>query len=1105
VKTAYFILGMHRSGTSALGGVLSLMGLEFGTDLMAGNEGNPKGYFENNYVYRLNNQILNENNSNWDDYTFKISNISKEKLEEYIVEAKKIILSEFKYANTFAIKDPRICYLYPIWEKACVELGIDIKVILPYRNPIEVAQSLKKRNDFSYEKSLLLWTQHFLSAEYFSKNIQRMFLSFDELIEDRENSLKKLKEFTSVSISSKVEKLIEDFLDKNIKHNNISINNVNKDIPFFLSELITLIINKEFDNKNLLKEIAKEFQYSLEFFITKEMMDERKFLLEKLEQKELELREEKKLHTFSNEKRQETGLALKEERTLHSDTKILLSASEEKYKKNETEISRLKKLLLLEQEKLKKVQNTLNEKEELLLELRDVIQISKDDIEKEKEENKRKTLEFNEITTSFENTIRENEILYNQSTLNIEHYHALYSKYIGSRVKTREVILKRLDRKSSLLKNFNPLAIKRTLSMVKNMEKNIVLFDKKFHKLPWNLIENFDEKQYLNLNGDIANAVQKGEFESGFEHFILYGFNEVYLGKRSFLRHIPKHIKSKLSRSDEEDLICFTNYLQKYYNKSRSTLSISSQLKKDILSKKLDGKKLTLGEKIFKCNIEQVNASGIRGWIYNLQKTQEGDLVNLSFVFDDEASIEIKNSYDRADIKKAFKVKCKSGFYLDVPVKYLDGKEHKLKIFAKLDNENHLISEKTFSQKNVWLEESITKGKKILFVSHNLRSQGAQNSLFELAIGLRRLYGITPVIYSPSGGALEEKYREHNIKVIVDKSFNVGVETLKEWDEQINLFSEKVKQLNCDAMVVNTLLSFYMIHVAKHIGIASIFIPRESEPPKQYFDYLAQPIRKLAKSSFNLTSQVVFVADATRNLWSFMDNDNSFKTIHNSLNTALLNRDSVHSRHEIRKAFNIDDNDIVLLSLGTVTERKGQLDFVKSLQEIMKKSTKPIKAFIVGMDIDRGDKTQEYSKKVYKIIEEYPKEIQENIFLIPETDKQKFTKPYEFYAMADIYVFTSRIESFPRVMLEALYFGLPVVSTPCFGVVEQCIEEYNVLYYKEEDVAQLSTHLLTLIEDNKKRKLFSEASKELFKNMQTYDQMIINYHEVIKSIVKKEK
>jgi len=131
--------------------------------------------------------------------------------------------------------------------------------------------------------------------------------------------------------------------------------------------------------------------------------------------------------------------------------------------------------------------------------------------------------------------------------------------------------------------------------------------------------------------------------------------------------------------------------------------------------------------------------------------------------------------------------------------------------------------------------------------------------------------------------------------------------------------------------------------------------------------------------------------------------------------------------------------------------------------------------------------------------------MKDNIYLLPATDRQVNTKPYDFYAIADIYVFTSSIESFPRVMLEAMYFGLPVVATPCYGVIEQCIENYNAFYYDEEDVAQLSKSVLDLVEDDVMRESFAQGSKRLFANMQTYDQMLINYYEVVKSIMKKDK
>jgi len=271
LKTAYFILGMHRSGTSALGGVLNIMGLEFGSDLMKANKSNPKGYFENNFVYRLNKRILSENSSRWDDYSFNISNIDSEKKTIYIKEAKKIIKQEFRYSKKFAIKDPRICLLFPIWEQACLDLNIKIKILLPFRNPKEVALSLKKRDSFSMEKGLLLWTHYFLSAEYVSRSYERLFIAFDDLLGNKE-AIERLYTFVEVKKKNQL-KRIDEFLDSNIKNNNLPLENFTNLTPMFLQNLIEILKESKFDNLDKIDAIRNDFIFSLEMFHHKELVD----------------------------------------------------------------------------------------------------------------------------------------------------------------------------------------------------------------------------------------------------------------------------------------------------------------------------------------------------------------------------------------------------------------------------------------------------------------------------------------------------------------------------------------------------------------------------------------------------------------------------------------------------------------------------------------------------------------------------------------------------------------------------------------------------------------------------------------------------------------
>ena len=53
-KEIIIVLGMHRSGTSLIAGVLHEMGVNMGSNLMKADEYNPKGYFEDIEIYKFN-------------------------------------------------------------------------------------------------------------------------------------------------------------------------------------------------------------------------------------------------------------------------------------------------------------------------------------------------------------------------------------------------------------------------------------------------------------------------------------------------------------------------------------------------------------------------------------------------------------------------------------------------------------------------------------------------------------------------------------------------------------------------------------------------------------------------------------------------------------------------------------------------------------------------------------------------------------------------------------------------------------------------------------------------------------------------------------------
>ena len=184
-RNALLVLGMHRSGTSAFAGTLSRLGLCLPAKLMAPGPGNANGYFESWELARLHNTMLRTAATRWDDW----SPISDEWFRQpqaavYANRIAEFLEREFAGAKNFLIKDPRICRVVPVWRDALSRFGARPLVVVPLRHPAAVAQSLTARDGFTPGESHLLWLRHMLDAERATRDLPRVFVAFDELLED---------------------------------------------------------------------------------------------------------------------------------------------------------------------------------------------------------------------------------------------------------------------------------------------------------------------------------------------------------------------------------------------------------------------------------------------------------------------------------------------------------------------------------------------------------------------------------------------------------------------------------------------------------------------------------------------------------------------------------------------------------------------------------------------------------------------------------------------------------------------------------------------------------------------------------------------------------
>jgi len=224
-RNCIIVLGMHRSGTSAIAGVLKLLGVNLGRNLLPPNEFNQKGFFENIEILNLNNNILDVLSSQWDDQLSLPDNwLQQEKLTDFKPQAVEIIASEFQESSLIGIKDPRMCLLITFWQDVLRDLGMRVCYIIIVRNPVEVAQSLEKRDNFSREKTEVLWMNAMLSAERHSRGYPRIFISFDQLLNRTEKTIEEISGKLSLRLSKHFNEnagSIHAFLEPSLKHYNL--------------------------------------------------------------------------------------------------------------------------------------------------------------------------------------------------------------------------------------------------------------------------------------------------------------------------------------------------------------------------------------------------------------------------------------------------------------------------------------------------------------------------------------------------------------------------------------------------------------------------------------------------------------------------------------------------------------------------------------------------------------------------------------------------------------------------------------------------------------------------------------------------------------------
>ncbi|MGL5081241.1 MAG: glycosyltransferase [Microcoleaceae cyanobacterium] len=375
---------------------------------------------------------------------------------------------------------------------------------------------------------------------------------------------------------------------------------------------------------------------------------------------------------------------------------------------------------------------------------------------------------------------------------------------------------------------------------------------------------------------------------------------------------------------------------------------------------------------------------------------------------------------------------------------------------------------------------------RVLMCTNALEYTGAPLHQYEIALKLARQSKIEPVIFCTSDGPLRHAYEQAGILVIVREHPLINVYQREQYDAALNAFCQALDLNSYDSVYANTLENFFIIDCAKRCQIPSVWNVHESEVWQRYFDGFGSEIAARALECFQFPYRIIFVADATRDLYLPLNSHHNFTVIHNGLEVNQFRLTAEQwTRETARNALEVEDQDLVILLLGTVCERKGQKDLVKALPLIPAEFWSQIRCFIVG------DRPSLYSTELSELVRSLPEELRHRVAIVPETPDTP-----KYYQAADIFVCTSRIESYPRVILEAMAYHLPIITTPVFGIVEQVRPEVNGLFYSPEKSEELAQCLENLLGNELERERLATNAQFVLNSLNTFEEMIQAYHQI---------
>lgn len=214
------VMGMHRSGTSALTGMLRHAGLTAPRDVLGASPANPLGYWESRSLVALTDQFLARINCTWSKLFLLPSRWhDREQTSCWVADYLKCMVICFDGADHIVLKDPRLCLLFSALLPSFTSAGLRSDYLLILRSPIEVIGSLTAIHPVSAQDALCLWIASVLQSERITRYLPRQIFTFQYLLHAPDAVLASCRAMWQTDVDLSLDRLAMNFVNRSLHRN----------------------------------------------------------------------------------------------------------------------------------------------------------------------------------------------------------------------------------------------------------------------------------------------------------------------------------------------------------------------------------------------------------------------------------------------------------------------------------------------------------------------------------------------------------------------------------------------------------------------------------------------------------------------------------------------------------------------------------------------------------------------------------------------------------------------------------------------------------------------------------------------------------------------